>query len=155
MNNSETKYLYSKDNTELYHEFIGELNQQECLYSRNVIAMMDGSRTSSSAFYEDHILTCKTCMDLVKRNSLQSQQVRASIPHISIPSNFTETVRGDLKEAVALYQQNRVEPRESLLSFSLFLSPLKELVESKLILKSVGQGSLLALLTFILLSSVL
>jgi len=153
--NKETNYLYAKSNHEIYHSVLNEHNNKDCIYSRNLIAMMDGAEEKISPFYQGHILECKICQKLAQASSWKAQKIRGLIPKVSLPDHFLSTTKGDLSEAVALFKNREGRERVSKeTSLAMLLKPLQELMESKLILKSICQGGIIALFTFLLLLSI-
>lgn len=150
----ETRYLYSKENTSLYHGFLEEHNRSKCMYSRNLVAIMDSQTNKMNSFYEDHIVTCKTCQEVAQSASMKNQRVRSLIPKIEVPEQLPLQIKSDLKEAITLFKDQYGESAPSLNGFSLFKMSMIELFQSRLVLRSLLQGLVIALFTFLLLWTV-
>ncbi len=152
-NNKETRYLYSKENGPLYLGILEEQNNAECMYSRNLIAVMEGQSESMSAFYDRHVVECKICQDIAQATSWRSQRVRQLIPSIRVPTELSSQIRSELKDALRL--QNRVfdfnKDKKKFRPLLFLKTSLRDVFGNKLILKFILQGLLLALLIYFLL----
>ncbi len=109
-----SSYLYSPENKDLYQDTLNEYNQKKCVFSRNLIALLETASLKQGPFYQKHIKECSICQKMAQEFSEKEKLIKAAIPVARTPNDLGENIKADLKEALGyLEKKSRPAPRWS------------------------------------------
>ena len=80
-----TTYLHSKNNKEVQAQYFKETTSADCLYSRNLVAVMESQEVSD--FYGQHLLKCQVCQQKALNWKKKMDELKNLIPVYSIPDS--------------------------------------------------------------------
>ena len=118
-------YLYSPEKKDLYKETLDEYNQKTCVFSRNLIALLETATLKQGPFYQKHIKTCRVCQRMVDDFSRKEKLIKSAIPVTATPSDFAPRINADLKEALQVL--NKKEGPSPQLNKELAKAAIKDL----------------------------
>ncbi|GEM_PF-2282975 len=112
----ESTYLYSSENRDLYHHVLDQFNNNDCVFSRNLMAFIESPQNEPGPFYSRHINECGQCQAKVRAFSQTLKNVRKLIPENSPPEGFNAQVSPEIQEALKFLKKRiKVEENKNLL----------------------------------------
>lgn len=151
----ESTYLYSSENRELYHHVLDQFNNNDCVFSRNLLAFIESPQNEPGPFYSRHINECEHCQKKVRSFSQKLTIIKNLIPETLPPEDFSSQVKPEIQEALKFLKKrmklnlnkgrllNKDFLREAVVDF--FFRGLR----SQTFLKGLLYASLSAILVFL------
>lgn len=107
-----SSYLYSPENKDLYKETLDEYNQKSCVFSRNLIALLETASLKQGPFYQKHIKECRVCQKMASDFAQKEKKIKAAIPVQTTPPDLAQNIKADLREALA-YIEKKSRPKKT------------------------------------------
>jgi hypothetical protein len=153
---SESTYLYSQNNRDLYHQVLEQFNDQSCVFSRNLLAFIESPHKEPGPFYSKHVNECSHCQKMAREFSEALNRVSSLIPDQSPPEGFSATIKPELKEVGRFWQkkQKAMAAQKSVMGPEFYAQALSDFffkgLLSRTFLKGLGYASLSALVLYFL-----
>ena len=145
-------YLYDPDNKDLYNEVLENLNKNDCIFGRNLLAYLEDQDRADNSFYRKHLMSCKSCQLKAGEYRSMKDQIQKTIPERKLNPDLLAMLRSEIKDSIDHFSKDR-DSIERINWGATFKSSLIEFSKGFFFSREIVLGFLLAtsLLLFILL----
>lgn len=92
-------YLYAPENKDLYRDVLENFNNNDCIFSRNLLAYLEEEGRGEDSFHTKHLLTCSSCQNKAKKYRSMKHKIETSIPTFEFNEELAPMLRSEVKDA--------------------------------------------------------
>ncbi len=109
---STSRYLYNKNERDLYLNYLGSFSENKCFFSRHIPIYIENKDSSSMSFYENHLLSCDCCQEEVRKAEKVISLIADKIPYSEADEYISSHLRSqliDVDQLLKAKESERVE----------------------------------------------
>lgn len=91
-------YLYSDDNRDIYQDYLNEISNKECRFSKQIPLYLERTHENEMTFFSKHLMSCSICQDALREEEEKRKLVLKSIPYEALRSELTDSLQSDFRE---------------------------------------------------------